>query len=101
MCRATEVSSGFLVLAQLQYNNAFSTPITLKPTFVYSTGLDGMSPSPAGSFKEDQYRMSLSVDAEYQSVWKASLGYTMYGGDVLYNRDIDRDTVSASLSYAF
>ena len=101
MCRATEVSSGFLIYAQLQYNNAFRTPFTLKPTFVYSTGLDGMSPSPAGSFKEDQYRMSLSVDAEYQSVWKASLGFTMYGGDVLYNRDIDRDTVSASLSYAF
>ena len=101
MCRPTEVSSGFLVLAQLQYNNAFRTPITLKPTFVYSTGLNGRSPSPAGSFSEDQYRMAVSVDAEYQSVWKASLGYTMYGGDVLYNRDIDRDTVSASLSYAF
>ena len=100
-CRPTEESSGIVLFGYLQYNNVFGSAIGLRPTFAYQRGIDGRSPSPAGSFIEDNESLSLSVTAEYQAKWTASLGYTMYDGDVLYNRNIDRDYLSASVSYAF
>ena len=101
MCRPTEESSGIVLFGYLQYNNVFGSAIGLRPTFAYQRGIDGRSPSPAGSFIEDNESLSLSVTAEYQAKWTASLGYTMYDGDVLYNRNVDRDYLSASVSYAF
>ncbi|MGI9440445.1 MAG: DUF1302 family protein, partial [Parvibaculales bacterium] len=101
ICRATEESSGIVLFGYLQYNNVFGSAIGLRPTFAYQRGIDGRSPSPAGSFIEDNESLSLSVTAEYQAKWTASLGYTMYDGDVLYNRNVDRDYLSASVSYAF
>ena len=101
MCRPTKESSGIVLFGYLQYNNVFGSAIGLRPTFAYQRGIDGRSPSPAGSFIEDNESLSLSVTAEYQAKWTASLGYTMYDGDVLYNRNIDRDYLSASVSYAF
>ena len=100
-CRPTEESSGIVLFGYLQYNNVFGSAIGLRPTFAYQRGIDGRSPSPAGSFIEDNESLSLSVTAEYQAKWTASLGYTMYDGDVLYNRNVDRDYLSASVSYAF
>lgn len=100
-CRPTEESSGIVLLGQLQYNNAFGTALGLRPTIAYRRGIDGRSPSPAGSFVEDNESLGISVEVEYQAEWRASLGYTMFDGDVLYNRNVDRDFVSASVSYAF
>ena len=100
-CRPTETSSGIVLFGQLQYNNVFGTAIGLRPTLAYQRGIDGRSPSPAGSFVEDNYSLGLSLIAEYQGSWRASLGYTAYGGDALYNRNVDRDYASFSISYAF
>ena len=100
-CRPTVDSSGALLYFQLQYNNVFGTPYSLSPTLVYRTGLDGMSPSPAGGWIEDQSVTGLSITAKKQGGIEARLGYTMYDGDVLYNQMIDRDQVSLSVNYAF
>ena len=101
MCRPTEHSSGLVLFGQLQYNNAFGSAWGLRPTIAYRRGLDGRSPSPAGSFIEDNESLSLSVTADYQSQWTVSLGYTLFDGDELYNRNVDRDFASLSASYAF
>ena len=101
MCRPTKDSYGLVLFGYLQYNNVFGSAIGLRPTFAYQRGLEGRSPSPAGSFIEENESLSISVSAEYQAKWTASLGYTMYNGDALYNRNIDRDYLSASVSYAF
>lgn len=100
-CRPTASAWGGVLLAQLQYNNAFGSPWSLRPTLFYTVGIEGMALRPAGSWVEDQGRVGLSLSAEYQSKWTASLSFTDYQGDALYNRDIDRDTLSASVSYAF
>ncbi len=100
-CRPTKDSYGIVLFGQLQYNNAFGSAWGLRPTLAYRRGMEGRSPSPAGSFIEDNESLNLSVTADYQSEWSVSLGYTAFDGDVLYNRNIDRDFYSLSGSYAF
>lgn len=101
MCRPTDTSSGIVLFGQLQYNNAFGTAWGLRPSIAYNRGIEGRSPSPAGSFIEDNESLNLRISAEYQSTWTVSLGYTMFDGEELYNRNVDRDFVSLSTSYAF
>ena len=100
-CRPTRSAWGYVLYGQLQYNNVFGTPFALKPTIAYSAGAEGRAVSPAASWMEDQSRLGLSVGFDYQGKWQGSLGYTMFDGDVLYNRNIDRDNVSLSVSYAY
>lgn len=99
-CRPTNESTGALMLFQLQYNNVFGSAWSLQPRFVYSVGLSGMSPSPVASWVEDQSVMGLSVTAAYQE-FDVSLGLTQYDGDVLYNPNIDRDTLNLSVKFGF
>ena len=101
MCRPTATSWGIVVVGQLQYNNAGGSPLTVRPTIAYSRGIDGRSPSPAGSFRKDVYSLALSVSLEYQSTWRADFGYTVFGGPTLYTANGDRDYLSMSFSYAF
>ena len=100
-CRPDKDSYGIALLGQLQYNNVLGTAIGMRPTIAYRRGLEGISPSPAGSFVEDSYSIDLSVSAEYQARWNARLGYTIFGGDELYDRNTDRDYASLSVSYSF
>lgn len=100
-CRPTRSAWGYVLLAQLQYNNVFGTPVSLTPRVVYSAGAEGFALRPAAGWTEDQSTLGLSVTAAYQSNLTASLSYTDYQGDVLYNPNIDRDTVSLSVVYGF
>ncbi|MGC6534369.1 MAG: DUF1302 domain-containing protein [Parvibaculales bacterium] len=101
-CRATSSAWGYVLFGQLQYNNVFGTAWGLKPTVVYSAGAEGMALRPAASWVEDQGRMGLSLTADKGSSGvSATLAYTDYFGDVIYNRDIDRDTLSVSVVYGF
>ena len=97
-CRPTRSAWGYVLLAQLQYNNVFGTPVSLTPRVVYSAGAEGFALRPAAGWTEDQSTLGLSVTAAYQSNLTASLSYTDYQGDVLYNPNIDRDTVSLKVS---
>ena len=100
-CRSTDSSWGMTLLASLQYNNAFGTPLTVTPQFVYQMGMDGRSPFPAGFWREGQGSAALSVNVEYLGQWKGTIAYRDYLGDAHRNFNLDRNTVSASLSYAF
>ena len=100
-CRPTTESSGALLFFQLQYNNIFGTAWAARPQIVHRWGIDGMSPTPAGSWIEDQSTTGLSVAFERQGNLVVNLGYTMQDGDILYNPIIDRDNVSLSVTYSF
>ena len=100
-CRPTTESSGALLFFQLQYNNIFGTAWAARPQIVHRWGIDGMSPTPAGSWIEDQSTTGLSVAFERQGNLVVSLGYTMQDGDILYNPIIDRDNVSLSVTYSY
>ena len=100
-CRSTDSSWGMTLLASLQYNNAFGTPLTVTPQLVYQMGMGGRSPFPAGFWREGQGSAALSVNVEYLGQWKGTIAYRDYLGDAHRNYNLDRNTVSASLSYAF
>lgn len=100
-CRPTENSSGALLLTSLQYNNVFGTPWGLSPTLIVREGLDGYSPTPAGSFREGVGSTSLSVRADYQGYLSVSVSYTDFTGDEKYSKTEDQDFASLSVNYAF
>lgn len=100
-CRPTENSSGALLLTSLQYNNVFGTPWGLSPTLIVREGLDGYSPTPAGSFREGVGSTSLSVRADYQGYLSVSVSYTDFTGDEKYSKSEDQDFASLSVNYAF
>lgn len=100
-CRSTDSSWGMTLLGTLQYNNAFGTPLTVSPQIVYQMGMDGRSPFPAGFWREGQGSVALSMNVEYLGKWKGTLAYRDYVGDTHRTYNLDRNTVSASLSYAF
>ena len=100
-CRPTDSSWGVVIFAQLQYNNVFGTPIGLKPTLVYSHGVEGFSPSPIGFWREDQGSTAIRLDGEYLGRWSGSLAYRTYHGDTHRTKNLDRDTVSISVTYAY
>ena len=100
-CRSTDSSWGVTLLGSLQYNNAFGTPVTITPQIVYQMGMDGRAPFPAGFWREGQGSAAFSVNVEYLGKWKGTVAYRDYLGDAHRNYNLDRNTVSASLSYAF
>ena len=100
-CRSTDSSWGVTLLGRLTYNNIFGSPINLSPQMVYQMGVEGRSPSPAGFWREDQGSVALSVTADYLGKWQAVLSYRDYLGDMHRNYNLDRNTLSASVSYAF
>ena len=100
-CRPTDNSWGIVLMAQLQYNNVFGTPIGLKPQIVYSTGVEGYSPSPMGFWREDVGSTAFSLTADYLGSLSANLSYRTYHGDKDRTRNTDRDNLSVSVTYAF
>lgn len=100
-CRPTDSSWGAVLFAQLQYNNVFGTPFALRPTFVYSEGMEGYSPSPLGFWREGVGSTSIRLDASYLDALQFGVAYTDYQGDIDRTRNLDRNTLSLNVSYAF
>ncbi|MCF8469545.1 MAG: DUF1302 domain-containing protein [Parvibaculum sp.] len=99
-CRPTSVSWGYVLLGQLQYNNAFGTAVTLNPTMAFSHGVSGNSPAPLSNYRQGAKSLSLQLNGSYQS-WRGGLSYTNYFGDEKYANNTDQDFVSMNISYAF
>lgn len=100
-CRPTDSSWGAVLFGQLQYNNVFGTPFSLNPTLVWREGVEGYSPSPLGFWREGVGSTSLRIDSRYLDAWQFSFAYTDYHGDIERTRNLDRNTLSLSASYAF
>jgi hypothetical protein len=99
---ATSFSSGYRMVMQVDYNNAFSTPVTLSPFIAWRHDVLGYSPGPnTANYLKGLKEVSLGVDADYQSRIKASLSWTSTFGAGWYNDFSDRDFMTASVSYAF
>ena len=99
-CRPTSVSWGYVLLGQLQYNNAFGTAVTLNPTVAWSHGVNGNSPAPLSNYREGAKSVSLQLNGSYQN-WRAGISYTNFLGNEKYANNVDQDFVSANISYAF
>lgn len=95
----TESSWGYRTRLVGEYNNAFAG-VTLKPTLAFSHDVEGFAPQPGGAFREGEQSIGFTLQADYQSMYSASISYTEYmGGD--YNLSADRDFASLSFSVQF
>lgn len=100
-CRPTPTSWGFVLLGQLQYNNAFGTAVTLTPTTAFTWDVKGRTPAPYGNYEEGRKSVSIGLNGSFQSAWKAGITYTNFFGTDKYQALSDRDNLAASISYAF
>eukprot|EP00439_Symbiodinium_sp_Y106_P088289 s1_g825.t1 len=100
-CRPTEFSYGYVLVGQLQYNNAFGTPITMTPSISWSHDVKGNSPAPLSNYREGTKSVSLAVNGTYQNAWRGGVSYTNIFGNEKYTKDGDKDFVSVNLSYSF
>lgn len=99
-CRATKSSWGGVLLGRLTYNNVFGSAVSVSPTFIVNQGIDGRSPTPAGSWKKDVGTYSLSVGMDYQEL-SATISYRKNFGPVRYTDQKDMDFVSVNLKTSF
>lgn len=100
-CRPTQFSYGYVLVGQLQYNNAFGTPITVSPSLSWSHDVKGNSPAPLSNYREGTKSVSLAVNGTYQNTWRGGISYTNLFGHEKYSSDGDKDFVSVNLSYSF
>ena len=91
----TQKSWGYRTMMSGQYNNVFSG-VGLSPVLSFGHDVEGVS----SNFKEGQYTLGLSLNAEYLNTYTAGLSYNMYdGGDD--NLLGDRDFVSINAGVQF
>ncbi|MBM7060262.1 DUF1302 domain-containing protein [Pseudomonas sp. UL073] len=91
----TNTSWGYRARGILEYSDVFAG-INLKPNLAWAHDVDGYGPT----FNEGAKAISLGLDADYRSVYTASLSYTDYFGGQ-YNNQIDRDFLALSLGVNF
>ncbi len=96
----TPWSWGYRMAAQLTYDNVFAS-INLSPRIQWAHDVEGISPQPAGPFREGRKAISVGLKATYLQEWELDLAYTDFFGAGKYNLLNDRDFFSAILKYSF
>mgnify|MGYP001239391961 FL=1 len=85
----------------LTYNNINNTQWNFSPSFSWDHGLLGNAPSSLGGWTHKSYQLGLGASFANQNGMSVSLNYTNKLGDRMQNKSHDKDTFSASVSYAF
>ena len=96
----TATSWGYRLAAQLTYDNVIDA-VNLSPRLQWAHDVDGISPQPAGPFREGRKSVSVGLKATYLEQWEADVAYTTYFGAGRYNLINDRDFFSATLKFSF
>jgi len=100
-CEPDNFSYGYVLVSQLQYNNAFGTAVTLNPKLAWSHNVKGNTPAPLSNYREGSKSVSLALNGTYQNAWRGGVSYTNFMGNERYSTNGDRDFVSVNLSYSF
>lgn len=100
-CRPTNSAWGYVLLGQLQYNNAFGTALTLSPTLAFSHDVSGNTPAPYSNYRQGRKSINLAINGSFQNAWKGGISYTNFFGNDKYNSAVDRDNIAVNISYAF
>ena len=97
---AGTTSLTYRVIGSATYNNFANSSWAVKPNFAWSHDPYGYGPSSLGGFVEGRMSLSLGVSASNGAV-STSLSLVNQLGDAKSNSSLDKDTLSASVSYAF
>jgi len=97
---AGETSLSYRLIGAATYNNFANSQWSVRPNFAWSHDPSGYGPSSLGGFVEGRMSLALGLGATKGAV-SASLSYVNQLGDAESNLSRDKDTLSASVSYAF
>ncbi|MDC3144205.1 DUF1302 domain-containing protein [Pelagibacteraceae bacterium] len=97
---AGSTSLTYRVVGSATYNNFNNSQWSVSPNFAWSHDPSGNGPSSLGGFVEGRMSLALGMNARKGAV-SASLQYVNQLGDPEDNLSIDKDTIAASVSYAF
>lgn len=98
---ASATAATYRVVTSATYNNFNNSMWTMSPSLVWAHDFSGYGPSSLGGFVEDKASLNLSLGASKGDSINISLSYTNQLGPEEANTNGDKDTVSASISYAF
>jgi len=90
----------YRLIGAATYNNFANSQWSVRPNFAWSHDPSGYGPSSLGGFVEGRMSLALGLGATKGAV-SASLSYVNQLGDAESNLSKDKDTLSASVSYAF
>ena len=85
----------------LTYNNINNSQWSFSPSLSWDHGLVGNAPSSLGGWTEKSYQLGLGASFANQDGMSVSMNYTNRLGKNMQNKSTDKDTLSASVSYAF
>ncbi len=100
-CRPNDFSAGLVMLARLEYNNAFDTGFTIAPQLVYTYDFEGTTPFPYGNYLEDRQSIGLSVTGTLNNNFRLGASYSNFFGGHIANKAKDTDFASVTASYTF
>jgi hypothetical protein len=94
----TDFSWGYVVVANLEYNNAFAN-INMTPQVVFVHNVDGYEPFATGGLVEEQKSLRTSLLFTYLASTSFELAYDKRIGAAGINED--KDNISAIFKYSF
>ncbi len=97
---ADKFSTGYVLLARLDYNNAIAG-VNISPLLVFAHDIGGNTPLPLGNYLSGRKTLTLGADLTFQNNWACELRYVTFSGAGRYNLIADRDYFSATLKYSF
>jgi hypothetical protein len=97
---AGSTSLTYRVIGSATYNNFANSQWSVSPNFAWAHDPYGYGPSSLGGFIEGRMSLALGMNARKGAV-SASLSYVNQLGDAESNLSKDKDTIAASVSYAF
>jgi len=100
-CRPTKFSMGYVLVGQLQYNNAFGTAWQLAPSISFSHDFLGNSPAPLTNYRSDTMSISLGVNATLQNNLSWGINYVNNFGIGIKSGTVDQDYLAFNIRYGF
>ena len=98
---ADEFSAQYKIRSSMTYNNINNSQWSMSPSFGLDHGFLGNAPASLGGWTEKSMQLNLGLGFVNQSGMSVAINYTDRMGAAKANKSNDKDTLSASMSYAF
>lgn len=96
-----ETSMTYRLVGAATYNNAFNSAWSITPNFSWAHDFSGYGSTSLGGFVPGKMALSVGVGASLGSALSLSASWINQLGDVENNLQVDKDYMTASISYAF
>jgi len=93
-------SWGYRLVGQLEYASVFGG-LNLLPRIGFVHDVDGFTPAPVATFREDRKALVVGLRAEFINRFVGDIGYTRFFGGGGSNNLLDRDLIQFSFSVGF